>query len=81
MQALAEIDAAAMHMARIYGPDTSDDTRRRWANRIRVWAHRYPYDITDHGRVGRRRRYDLAELERLAERLQLSLPTGWASDG
>lgn len=56
-------------MARVYGPDTSDATRRRWAGRIRQWATRYADEITDHGREGRRRRYDLAELQRLASRM------------
>lgn len=69
--ALAEIDAAALHMARTYGPDTEPDadTLKRWAGRIRKWATRYPRDITDHGREGRRRRYDLDELQRVAERV------------
>lgn len=71
--ALAEIDAAALHMARTYGPDTSDATRRRWAARIRKWATRYPDQITDHGLAGRRRRYDLAELQKVATRV---LPGG-----
>ncbi len=64
----AEIDAAALHMARAYG-DGSDAARRRWARRIRQWATRYASEITDHGRVGRRRVYDLAELQRVASRV------------
>lgn len=68
--ALAGIDVAALHMARAYGPDTSDATRRRWAARIRKWAARYPDQITDHGREGRRRRYDLAELQAVAARVR-----------
>ena len=71
--ALAGIDAAALHMARVYGPDTDDETRRRWAGRIRLWAYRYPGQITDHGREGRRRLYDLAELQAVAARV---LPGG-----
>jgi hypothetical protein len=67
---LAGIDVAALHMARAYGPDTSDATRRRWAARIRQWATRYADEITDYGREGRRRRYDLVELQAVATRLQ-----------
>lgn len=65
----AEIDVAALHMARTYGPDDTPDTRKRWADRIRKWATRYPDQITDHGREGRRRRYDLAELQQVATRV------------
>jgi hypothetical protein len=64
----AEIDVAALHMARAYD-DGSDAARRRWAVRIRVWATRYPGKITDHGRAGRRRIYDLAELQAVAARV------------
>jgi hypothetical protein len=67
--ALAGIDVAALHMARLYGPDTSDTSRRRWAGRIRLWAVRYPDQIGDHGREGRRRVYDLGELQAVAARL------------
>ncbi|MFI7608895.1 hypothetical protein ACIBTV_27795 [Micromonospora sp. NPDC049366] len=66
----AEIDVAALHLARTYTPDdTSPAALRRWAGRIRVWAHRYPDQITDRGRAGRRRRYDLAELQQVADRV------------
>jgi hypothetical protein len=67
--AVAEIDVAALHMARTYGTDVSGDALKRWSGRIRLWAHRYPSEITDHGRSGRRRRYDLGELQRVAERV------------
>ncbi|MEU7590607.1 hypothetical protein AB0A95_30495 [Micromonospora sp. NPDC049230] len=67
--ALAEIDAAALHMARTYGGKTDPVTLKRWAGRIRLWAHRYPQEITDHGRVGRRGQYDLEELQRVADRV------------
>lgn len=72
LPAVAEIDAAALHMARTYGrnagPPEPEDVRR-WAARIRKWASRYPDQITDHGRNGRRGRYDLNELHRVAERV------------
>ena len=78
--ALAGIDAAALHMARTYGPDTEGTpdpaTLKRWAGRIRLWAYRYPDEITDHGREGRRRRYDLAELQRVAERVLVDTSAG-----
>lgn len=67
--AVTEIDVAALHMARMYGQDTTPAARKRWAGRIRVWAHRYPAEITDHGKSGRRRRVDLEELQRVAERV------------
>jgi len=67
--ALAGIDVAALHMARTYGPDTSDATVRRWRGRIRVWAIRYAGEVGDHGREGRRRVYDLAELQQVATRV------------
>lgn len=67
--ALAEIDVAALHLARTYGQKTDPVALRQWAGRIRLWAHRYPAEITDHGRVGRRRQYDLQELQRVADRV------------
>lgn len=67
--AVAEIDAAALHMVRTYGQEDTPAERKRWAGRIRLWAHRYPQEITDHGRTGRRRRYDLEELQRVADRV------------
>jgi hypothetical protein len=70
---LAGIDVAALHMARVYGPDTSEATRRRWAARIRTWAVRYAGQITDYGREGRRRVYDLAELQQVATHVRADL--------
>lgn len=68
-ESLAEIDAAALHLARITDGTANSASCRRWAARIRRWAARYPDRITDHGRRGRRRLYDLAELEELAAAL------------
>lgn len=66
----AEIDVAALHLARTYGQgDTSPAALKRWAGRIRVWAIRYATEIGDYGRGGRRRIYDLAELQRVADRV------------
>ncbi|WP_431935826.1 hypothetical protein [Micromonospora sp. RP3T] len=75
---LAEIDAAALHMARTYSntdPPTPDQVKR-WTARIRKWASRYPNEITDHGRAGRLRRYDLNELHQVAERMISTTPDG-----
>jgi hypothetical protein len=66
----AAIDVAALHLARTYGKgDTSPAARKRWAGVIRLWAHRYGDEIGDYGREGRRRVYDLAELQRVAARV------------
>lgn len=66
----AEIDVAALHLARAYGDgDNSPTALRRWQARIRLWAHRYPDQLRQYGRIGRRTVYDLAELDTLAQRL------------
>lgn len=70
----AAIEVAALHLARTYGGgDTSPEARRRWAGRIRVWAHRFAGELGDYGREGRSRIYDLAELRIIADRV---LPKG-----
>jgi hypothetical protein len=66
----AAIEVAALHLARTYGRgDTSPAALRRWAGRIRVWAVRYAGELGDYGREGRSRVYDLAELQRIAQRV------------
>jgi hypothetical protein len=55
-------------MARTYGPDATTATVTRWAARIRQWARRYTTEITHYGLAGRRRVYDLAELQAVAAR-------------
>ncbi len=71
----AEIDVAALHMARTR--DGSDDAtaRKRWAGRIRIWAHRYGDDgrVNRYGKAGRRTVYDLVELEALADQLGIGV--------
>lgn len=64
-----EIDVAALHLARVYSGDTSRQACARWAARIRQWARRYPDRITRMPRAGRRGRYDLVELQQVAEEL------------
>lgn len=67
----AEVDVAALYLARAYGGgDTSVEARRRWAGRIRAWAARYPDEVHRYGRRGRRGVYDLAELDAIAKRLE-----------
>lgn len=65
----AAIEVAALHLARAY--DHTDDPAacRRWAGRIRVWAHRFAGELGDYGREGRSRIYDLAELDTIARRM------------
>lgn len=65
----AAIEVAALHMARTYDHDDSPAARRRWAGRIRVWAHRFAGELGDYGREGRSRIYDLAELQTIAARM------------
>lgn len=65
----AAIEVAALHMARAYGKDDSPAAQRRWAGRIRVWAHRFADEIGDYGREGRSRIYDLTELHTIADRV------------
>lgn len=67
----AAIDVAALHMARTYDRTDSPAARRRWAGRIRVWAHRRGGELGDYGREGRARIYDLAELQAIADRMSL----------
>jgi hypothetical protein len=69
----AAIDVAALHMARTYDHTDDPAARRRWAGRIRVWAHRFAGELGDYGREGRSRIYDLAELQAIAARV---LPGG-----
>lgn len=65
--ARAEIDVAALHLARIYGDETTDTkTMKRWRDRIRLWASRDR--VHRYGKVGRRGVYDLAELREAATR-------------
>jgi hypothetical protein len=65
----AATEVAALHLARTYDHDTGPEARRRWAGRIRVWAHRFAGELGDYGREGRSRVYDLAELQAIADRV------------
>lgn len=79
---LTDAYAAAIHLARTYTHPTGDippATIRRWAGRIRQWAHRghitrYPPD--PHGRT----RYDLIELAQRAAQQEITAATA-AGDG
>ncbi len=71
----AEIDVAALYLARTYGNDTSAAALKRWADRIRQWARRPRpgAPVRQYGKVGRRVVYDLAELD---VRARLTDPDG-----
>lgn len=64
----AEIDVAALHLARVYGNEPTKPVLRRWAGRIRLWAHRHPEQVHHYGREGRRGVYCLDELRAAATR-------------
>lgn len=65
--ARAEIDLAALHLARVYGDETTDRrVLRRWSDRIRLWASRGR--VHQYGQVGHRKVYDLTELREAATR-------------
>ena len=64
-----DADQAAVHLTGYLG-------RHIGAGAVRQWAHRYPHIIVFRDFNGRRRLYDLAELEQAADMLWPQHPPG-----